>query len=180
MNEIVQWFISSGIAEELVVIIISALPIIELRGSLPVAINLFHMPWYRAFCLALLGNLLPVPILLLFFDTIAKVLSKIETGRKMVNWILERTRRGSRVIDKYERIGLTLFVAVPLPITGAWTGSIAAFLCGMKFHHAFLAITCGLIIAGTIVTCLSLLGWTGAVIAGVGLSMVVVLAWWRV
>jgi uncharacterized membrane protein len=172
--------IGSGIARELIVVIIAALPVIELRGSLPVAINLFGMPWYLAFCLSVIGSLLPVPILLLFFESATKVISKADTGKRLVDWVLERTRRHSKVIEKYERIGLILFVAIPLPVTGAWTGSIAAFLLGMKFNYAFLSILCGLIIAGAIVTCLCLLGWIGAVIAGIGLSALAILGWWRI
>ena len=72
-----------------------------------------------------------------------------------------------------------LFVAIPLPFTGAWTGSIAAFLMGMKFNYSFLSIFCGVIIAGAIVTSLCLLGWLGAVIAGIGLSTLAILGWWR-
>jgi len=176
----IEWLINSAIPEELIVLIISTLPIVELRGALPVAINLFHMPWYKAFLVAVIGNLIPVPILLLFFDFIAKIISKVEIGRRLINWTLERTRQRSKIIDRYERIGLILFVAVPLPVTGAWTGSIAAFLVGMKFHIAFLTISCGVIIAGTIVTCLSLLGWIGAAIAGTGLLILVIFGWWKV
>ncbi|MBM3119818.1 MAG: small multi-drug export protein [Chloroflexi bacterium] len=176
IEELISW----GIAKELIVIIISALPIIELRGALPVAINVFHMPWYWAFCLAVIGNMLPVPILLLFFESLTRIISKVEIGRKFVNWVLQRTRRHGKLIEKYERIGLILFVAIPLPFTGAWTGSIAAFLLGMRFSYAFLSILCGVIIAGVIVTCLCLLGWLGAVIAGIGLSAIAIFGWWRV
>ena len=176
----IDQFINSGIAEELIVVIISALPVLELRGALPIAINLFHMPWYRAYFLAVVGNLLPVPILLLFFDSLAKIISKVAIGKRLVDWVLQRTRQRGRLIDKYERIGLVLFVAIPLPITGAWTGSIAAFLMGIKFTHAFLSILCGVLIAGVIVTCLCLLGWIGAAIAGIGLSALAILGWWRI
>lgn len=176
----VDWLLSSGVSKELIVIAISALPISELRGALPVAINLFQMPWYWAFLLALIGNLIPVPILLLFLDYFVKIVSKAHIGKKLVDWVLERTKARSQIIQKYERIGLIIFVAIPLPLTGAWTGAIAAFLLGMKFHHAFLAIFCGVVIAGAIVTTLCLLGWIGAVIAGVGLCALAVLGWWKV
>ena len=179
MSDIIDQIINTGTTKELIVIIISALPIIELRGSLPVAINVFHIPWYWALLLALLGNILPVPFLLLLLESITRILCKFTLGERAINWFLERTRRRSKVVEKYEKIGLTLFVAVPLPVTGAWTGSIAAFLFGIKFTHALIAIFCGLIIAGTIVTCLCLLGWTGAVIAGVGLSIIAVIGWWK-
>jgi len=177
---VVEELINSGIPKELIVIIISALPIVELRGALPVAINLFHMPWYWAFCLSVIGNLLPVPILLLFFESLARLASKVEVGRKLVNWVLERTRRQGELIQRYERIGLILFVAIPLPVTGAWTGSIAAFLLGIKFNYAFFSIFCGLIIAGAIVTSLCLLGWVGAAIAGIGLAILAILGWWKI
>lgn len=176
----IEALIASGLAKELIVVIIAALPIVELRGALPVAINVFHMPWYWAFCLAVIGNLLPVPILLLFFDSLAKAISKVDIGKRLVNWVLQRTRRHGEVIERYERIGLILFVAIPLPVTGAWTGSIAAFLLGLKFNYAFLSILCGVIIAGAIVTCLCLLGWVGAAIAGIGLSALAILGWWRI
>jgi len=158
---VIEELINSGIAKELIVVIISALPVTELRGALPVAINLFHMTWYQAFCLAVIGNLLPVPVLLLFLKSLAKAISKVDIGRRLVNWVFEHTRRRGAVIEKYERIGLMLFVAIPLPMTGAWTGSVAAFLFGLKFNRAFFSIFCGVLIAGAIVTCLCLLGWWG-------------------
>ena len=176
----IEWLISSGISQGLIVVIISVLPVLELRGALPVAINLFHMEWYQAFCLAVIGNLLPVPFLLLFLESLAKVVSKVALGKKLVNWVFEHTRRRGAVIEKYERIGLMLFVAIPLPVTGAWTGSVAAFLFGLKFRYAFLSILFGVIIAGGIVTSLCLLGWLGAVIAGVGLATLAALGLWRI
>ena len=176
----IEELIGSGISEELIVVITAALPILELRGALPIAINVFHMPWYQAYPLAVIGNLLPVPILLLFFDSLAKIVSKVAIGEKLVDWVLRRTRRHGEVIEKYERIGLILFVAIPLPVTGAWTGSIAAFLLGIKFKFAFLSILCGVLIAGVIVTCLCLLGWIGAAIAGVALCLLAIFGWWKV
>ncbi len=171
--------LSSGFSKELVVLIIAALPIFELRGALPVAINLFHFPWYYALLLAIIGNLLPVPFILLFLDATSRLLGKIGFFNRMFRWLFERTRRKGGVIERYERIGLALFVAIPLPVTGAWTGSLAAVVFGLKFKYAFLSIFIGVFIAGIIVTCLSLLGWVGAVIAGVGLSGLAISALWR-
>ncbi len=152
--------LSLGFAKELVVLIIASLPIFELRGALPVAINLFHFPWYYALLLAIIGNLLPVPFILLFLNAITRWLSKITLFNRMLSWLFERTRRRGRIIERYERIGLALFVAIPLPVTGAWTGSLAAVVFGLKFKYAFLSIFIGIFIAGIIVTCLSLLGLT--------------------
>lgn len=175
----IEEFLSWNISRELIIVIVSALPVVELRGALPIAINLFHMPWYKAFCFAVIGNLLPVPILLLFLDSLAKAVSRVEVGRRLVNWVFSHTRRQGKTIEKYEKIGLTLFVAIPLPITGAWTGSIAAFLLGLRLRYAFLSIVIGVVIAGAIVTSLCLLGWIGAVIAGAGLSAIAILGWRR-
>ncbi len=171
--------LSLGFSKELVVLFIAALPIFELRGALPVAINLFHFPWYYALLLAIIGNLLPVPFILLFLNAISRLLSKIGIFNRMLQWLFERTRRRGKIIERYEKIGLMLFVAIPLPITGAWTGSIVAVLFGLKFRHALLSIFAGILIAGVIVTCLSLLGWTGAIIAGIGLGSLAVFGLWR-
>jgi len=175
----VERILSWGLSHEAATIIIAALPVVELRGALPMAINLFHMEWYKAFYLALVGNMLPVPILLLFLDALAGAVSRVPVGQRMVNRVFDQTRRRGTTIEKYERIGLTLFVAIPLPFTGAWTGSIAAFLLRLKFRHAFLSILAGVVIAGAIITSLCLLGWAGALIAGVALSTLAVLGWWR-
>ena len=175
----IEEIIGSGFSAEVIVVIISALPVVELRGALPVAINLFHLPWYQALYLAIIGNMLPVPLLLLFLESLAKVISRADTGKKLVDWVFKRTRQHMGLIEKYERIGLMLFVAIPVPGTGAWTGSIAAFLCGLKFNRAFLSITCGVIICGAIVTSLCLIGWVGAIIAGLGLSSLAIVGLWK-
>ncbi len=142
------------------VIGIAALPISELRGAIPVAILEYHFPWHYALLLAIIGNLIPVPFILLLLNSCSKVLSKIGIFERMLHWLFENTRRRGKIVERYERIGLMLFVAIPLPGTGAWTGSVVAVLFGLKFKHAFLSILIGVIIAGAIVTCATLLGWT--------------------
>jgi len=171
--------LSLGFSKELVVLIISALPIFELRGALPVAINLFHFPWYYALLLAIIGNLLLVPVILLFLDAISRYLSKVSFFDRFLQWLFEHTKRRGEIIERYERIGLALFVAIPLPFTGAWTGSLLAVLFGLKFKHAMLSIFVGILIAGIIVTCLCLLGWVGAVIAGIGLGSLTIFGLWK-
>jgi uncharacterized membrane protein len=179
IEELIKELLGLNIPHELIVIIVATLPVAELRGALPLAINQFHLPWYKAFYLAVIGNLLPVPVLLLFLEPIARAISHVEVGRRFICWAFEHARRHSKTIEKYERLGLTLFVAIPLPMTGAWTGSIAAFLLGMKFRPSFISILSGVIIAGVIVTILCLLGWIGAIITGVGLCAIFVLGWWK-
>jgi len=167
----VEQILNLDIARQLIVVIIAMLPVVELRGALPVAINVFNMPWYWAYVLAVIGNMLPVPILLLFFDGLAKLVSKVAAGKKVVDWVFRHTRRHEAMIQKYEWLGLMLFVAVPL--------SIIAFILGMRFTYSLLSILCGVLIAGAIVTSLCLLGWIGAIIAGVVLAGLAVFGWWR-
>jgi len=152
--------LSLGFSDVLKVLALAASPISELRGAIPMAIITFHFPWYYALLLAIIGNLVPVPFILLFLNTFSKLLSKIGIFRRMLHWLFEHTRRRGRIVERYERIGLMLFVAIPLPATGAWTGSFVAVLFGLKFKHAFLSIFIGILIAGAIVTCTTLLGWT--------------------
>ena len=172
-------FIGSGLSKELIVVIISALPIIELRGSIPVGMGLFQLPWYQALYLAIIGNLLPVPFLLLFFQALVKYIRRVRVGEKLLNPLIRHTERHTAAIEKYERIGLMAFVAIPLPWTGAWTGAMVASLLGIKFKSAFFSIMAGVIISGAIVTTLFQMGWVGAVIAGLGLTGLAVLGFWK-
>ena len=149
-----------NLSDVLVVLGIAASPISELRGAIPVAMIGFDFPWYYAFLLAVIGNLLPVPIILLFLDKFVRLLSRVSLLDRMMQWLFERTKRRGKIIQRYQRIGLILFVAIPLPITGAWTGALAAVLLGIDFKHAFLSTFAGIIIAGIIVTCLSYFGLT--------------------
>lgn len=155
-----------GWSPEAVVTAISTLPIVELRGAVPVGINLFKLPVGRVFVLSVLGNMVPVPFILLLLGPVANVAMRFRVGRVFFEWLFARTRRRSASIEKYETLGLAIFVAIPLPATGAWTGAIAAFLMGIRFHHAMLSILLGVVVAGVIMTVLSLMGWLGALIAG--------------
>lgn len=154
-----EQFLSLELSNVLWVLAIAASPISELRGAIPVAIASFHFPIYYAFLVAVIGNLLPVPFILLLLDRAVRLLSRVQLFERFFNWLFERTRRRGKMIERYERIGLVLFVAIPLPVTGAWTGSLAAVLFGLKFKHALLSIFIGILIAGAIVTCVTHFGW---------------------
>ncbi|UCF71750.1 MAG: small multi-drug export protein [candidate division WOR-3 bacterium] len=165
---------------ELAVFLTSMLPIVELRGALPLAINLLDITWPKAFAIAYLGNIIPVPLILLLLNPAVKLLSKICVFKKFFDWLFERTRKKSNtVIERYEEIGLMAFVAIPLPGTGAWTGALIAFLFGLDFKKSLLVIGIGVFIAGVIVTSLCLLGWIGALIAGLGFAVIAGLGFWR-
>ncbi|MBI9030629.1 small multi-drug export protein [bacterium] len=145
-----------GIPKPLIVILISMLPIVELRGAIPVAIGLLGMSWGESIIYAILGNMIPIPFVLLFMDKITLLLNKWSFSRKILAKIFARTRSKSKVIERYEEIGLTLFIAIPLPVTGAWTGSLAAYLLGLKFWKSILCALAGVTIAGFVVTAITL------------------------
>jgi uncharacterized membrane protein len=154
---------ASGMSPEAVTVIIAALPIIELRGSIPWALTLGDLTWGRAYVLSIIGNLLPVVPLLLYLGPVSGFLRRhFGFMDRFFEWLFARTRRKSQVMEKYGAFGLVTFVAVPLPITGAWTGSAAAFVFGIPFRKAFPLIALGVCIAGGVVT--------AAVMGGVSLG----------
>ena len=136
--------------------LIAMLPISELRGAIPYALGR-GMSWHQAYLWAVLGNFIPVIPLLLFLEPISEFLSRrYPLWQRFFSWLFTRTRRRSRLVERYEALGLILFVSIPLPVTGAWTGTVAAFLFGVRFKYALLAILLGILLAGTVVTLASL------------------------
>jgi uncharacterized membrane protein len=157
-DKTVFWLKSNGFSPVLIVLIISMIPIIELRGSIPIAILLFKMPWPEAVLLSVLGNMIPIPFILLLMDWFFALISRSQWGARFTSWIFARTRRKGKAIERYEAIGLTIFVGIPLPGTGAWTGAFAANIFGISFWKSMLYIFIGVLIAAVIVTALSLMG----------------------
>ncbi|ADB57181.1 COG2426 family protein [Archaeoglobus profundus] len=136
------------------VLIVSALPISELRGGIPLALYLGFDP-LKAYIFSILGNLLPVPFLLIFLNLIERIALRTPLSRFYTR-IVERTRRKKDLIEKYGYLGLSIFVAIPLPVTGAWTGCLLAFLLGLNRMKSFFYIALGVAIAGIIVLASSL------------------------
>lgn len=145
----------SIVSRETLVFFTAMMPVVELRGAIPLGISLGMSP-VEACAVAVLGNLVPVVPVMLFLRYTAGWLRRFPSVRQATDWFFARTRARSRVVQKYGPIGLALFVAVPLPSTGAWTAAIAAFLFGIGIRKAFAAIALGTALAGVIVTCLSL------------------------
>ena len=145
----------SGIQmKELVVFIISLIPTIELRGGI-IAGYLLGIPWLRNLIVAIIANVLPVPFILFFVKKVLNFMRKHNILVKFVDWIEERGNKKSSEVTKYEVFGLMLFVAIPLPGTGAWTGSLVAALLEMDVKKAMISVFCGVLIAGFIMTILS-------------------------
>ena len=171
--------LESSLPEQLIILIIAAIPVVEIRGSLPIAMEIFNMPWYQSFLLSIIGNLIPVPFILLLLKSVFRLFSKTSIGKAFMEWIFDRTTRRTGIIARYKRIGLIMFVAIPLPFTGAWTAAIAANLLGIGFRQALFYITVGVLAAGGIVTGLIYLRWVGAVVAGVGILAILLVSYWK-
>jgi len=145
--------ITDAIPGWLMTMIAAALPISEVRGAIPLAIGVYGFPPLQAYLLSVIGNLLPIIPLLLFLGPVSDFLRRFSVGDRFFSWLFARTR--SKYIKDHENFGLTalaVFVAIPLPMTGAWTGCAIAFLLGFRFWPAFAAIAAGVLIAGVVVT----------------------------
>jgi uncharacterized membrane protein len=147
----------SALPKDYIVIIVGALPVSELRGAIPLALS-FGMPLFKAFWLSVLGNWLIVIPALFLFEPVSNYLRKMRLFARFFEWVFARTKKNSDAIQKYEALGLMFFVAIPLPITGAWSGVIAASLFKIRFRYALIAITAGILCAGLIVSALCALG----------------------
>ncbi|HDH28205.1 MAG TPA: ligand-binding protein SH3 [Euryarchaeota archaeon] len=140
----------------LIVFIVAMLPLSELRGAIPLAIAEYGMTPAEAYLLGVLGNLVPVVFLLYFLGPIEQRLRFIKVFDRFFENLFHRTRRKhSERIDRYGALGLVTFVAIPLPVTGAWTGCAAAYVFGIQKRYSFPAIVLGVVIAGLIVTSLT-------------------------
>lgn len=142
------------------VLVLGALPLGELRAALPVALLVYKMPVMWAFVLSVLGNMLPIYFIMLFFDYFSGYLMRRSvTARRFFEWLFSRTRRQlSAQIARYGYWALAIFVAIPLPATGAWSGALAAFVFGLPRTQSWLAILAGVVVAGLIVTAVTLGG----------------------
>ena len=165
MESIMSWVISalSGhVSREMIVFIISMVPILELRGGL-LAASVLNINITRALWICIIGNIIPVPFILLLITPIFNWLKQTKTFRPMGEKMEARALSKREQVEKYEFWGLVLFVGIPLPGTGAWTGSLLAALLGMKFKKAFPAVLLGIALASVIMSIVSY-GLLGALI----------------
>lgn len=166
----------SSLPSELYVFVISMLPIIELRGAVPIG-AILELPFYVNYLLAVIGNLLPVPFILIFISKVLDFLARFKTFEPMVKWLrgkaqkhskkvlgdsesAEEAESGERKMSRGVFVGLLLFVAIPFPGTGAWTGSLVAALFSLPKRASFLSIALGVMLCGVIM-CLASYGVLG-------------------
>jgi len=137
---------------------LSFIPISELRGAIPFAIA-NNVPWYTAFIMAVFFNALVTPVCWIFLSTLHKLFLKMNWYGRFFERFIEKAR--TKLHDKVERwgwLGLIIFIAIPLPLTGAWTGTLGAWVLGIPKRKTMVAVIIGLIGCATIVTVIMLLG----------------------
>lgn len=138
-----------GVNKDVIIFIISLLPLLELRGGL-IAASLLKVNLYKALIICFIGNILPIPFVLLLLEKIFDLLRKWKVTKKLVDWLEKKLLSKRSQLDKYGYSGLLLFVGIPLPGTGAWTGSGLAVLLGLDRKKSFIYIIFGVLLAEVI------------------------------
>jgi len=152
MNGLLQW---------IWVLLLAMMPIAELRGAIPLALGVYDLDPLLVIPLIIAANFLPVPFILLFLQPVENFLRQWPFWDRLMTRVFEHTRnKTQKRIERWESLALILFVAIPLPVTGAWTGSLAAYLFGLDFKKSLLFIFLGICIAGAIMTTAVLAGIT--------------------
>ncbi len=150
VNEITL-FLQDKIPEELVAFVISLMPVLECRGGM-IAARLMEIPFLKAFLLCYLGNMLPIPFILLFIKKIFEFLRRFSFFEKIISKFEAKAEKNADKILRYKSWGLLIFVAIPLPGTGGWTGALMAALLDIPFKRALPVIALGVLIAGFIMS----------------------------
>ncbi len=135
----------------LYIFLCSMVPIIELRGAIPMGAAL-DIPFYINYIISVVGNMLPVPFILLFIRHILHWMKKIPKLDKIAAWIENKAEKNKAKVLKYATFGLYIFVAIPLPGTGAWTGALVASMLDMRMKRSIPAILLGVMTAGVIMS----------------------------
>ena len=156
MESLVHFFVNifGSLNKDVIIFIISLMPILELRGGL-LAASLLHVEFVKAVVICVIGNLLPIPIVLLFLEKVLDILARWSVTKKIVTWLEKKVDSKREQIDKYGYLGLILFVGIPLPGTGAWTGSLLAVMLGLDKKKSFVCIFLGVILAAIIMSIVS-------------------------
>ena len=141
--------IDAGLWEILTVFFLSMTPIIELRGAIPVAAGL-GFPWFEAYILCVIGNMIPIPFIMLFARAILKWLRRFPIFERPILWVERKVEKNKKKVLRYSAFGLVVFVMLPLPGTGAWTGALVASFLDMRFRMAIPSIFIGVLLAGLI------------------------------
>lgn len=156
--ELFDWLSATTQGKFIFTMLVSMIPIIELRGGLPFGVAL-GLPYYLAFPAAVIGNIIPVPFIIVYIRRIFLMMRKyMPQMNKLVDKMEKKAHLKGEKVLKYQSIGLWLFVAIPLPGTGAWTGSLAAAFLDIRLKKAMPAVVLGVLTAGCIMLALTYVG----------------------
>jgi len=158
LESVIQFFQHSIHDPGWITFLLAMTPIGELRIALPWGITYGHLTWVQAYFWAISGNFLIAIPLIYLLEPVSSALMLWGPGERFFSWLFARTRRKGQLIETWEFIGLMIFVGIPLPVTGAWTGAVAGFLFGLAHWKSLAAILCGLFMSATIVTLITLTG----------------------
>ena len=144
----------------LLIILISMIPVIESRGSIPYGILVLNLPWYNVVIVSIIANfLITIPIIYLL-EPISIYFRRFYLSKIFFNWLFKRSGRKGRIINRLKLLGLIIFIGIPLPITGAWTGCVAANVFGINKLYTLIGVFLGILLSVTIITILTLTGQT--------------------
>ena len=133
------------------VFFLSMVPVLELRAAIPVGATL-GLEWVANYLICVIGNMIPVPFILLFIRHVLEWMKKVPHLNKIAIWVENKAQKNTPKVQKYASLGLLIFVALPLPGTGAWTGALVAAMLDMRMKYAIPSIFCGVLIAGLIMS----------------------------
>jgi len=132
------------------------IPLIEQRGAIPVGILAYHLNPWLVFLVSLLGSFIPAPFVYFFFNKILAWMKTVKMLHKFTDFIDRKIQKGAKQVEKYMEIGLTIFVGIPLPTTGLWTGSAIAAFLGLDFKKSMICVFLGGVISAVIITIVSM------------------------
>jgi len=156
VDSVISYFEQLSIAPEIIIVLIAIMPIIELRGSIPAGIFLLKLPIWYVFIVSVIANIIIIPIIIYGMGIVEKIITKRTWGEKIMTAFNNHIRKKhTRKIERYKLMALFIFVAIPMPMTGAWTGSFIAYVFGLPPKRAMIYIACGVFTAGILVTLLS-------------------------
>jgi len=151
-----SWFLS--FPPEMATFLIAMVPISELRAAIPIAIKVYHLPVWSAYLWSVLGNLVPMILIVLIIEPIANFLSRhVNLFKIFFDWLFEHTRkRGAKKFEKWGELAIFILTATPIPLVGGWSGPLAAFVFNVKLRKSIPLIILGCATAGVIVTLITL------------------------
>jgi len=151
-----SWF--QNFPPQLATFLIAMVPISELRASIPIAIKIYHLPVWSAYTFSVLGNLVPMILIVLILQPVADFLSRhFRIFQRFFEWLFEHTRkRGAKKFEKWGEFAVFILTATPIPLLGGWTGPLAAFVFNIKLKKSIPLVILGCLTAGVVVTVLTI------------------------